>query len=127
MSDTKTPETDAIWDACATPFEALSKMRDFARTLESENTRLREQVASLERDRLRALNIAGEHLDQQQGNTRPTPDALRVAREALEPFANHYDGSLDNIGGGTLVSPQFPLQAFKDAKAAIALLAKEGV
>jgi hypothetical protein len=89
MSDTKTPETDAIWDACATPFEALSKMRDFARTLESENTRLREQVASLERDRLRALNIAGEHLDRMT-SLREQVEALRSGLESVIGDASYY-------------------------------------
>ena len=38
---------------------------------------------------------------------------------ALEPFASCHDGDLSQIGGGTVVSAQFKLQVFKDAKAAI--------
>jgi hypothetical protein len=38
---------------------------------------------------------------------------------ALKPFADYFEGDLGNVGGGTLVAPPFPLQRFKDAKAAI--------
>lgn len=45
---------------------------------------------------------------------------------ALRPFAEYFDGDLATIGGGTLVSLQFNLQLFKDAKAAIAAAESEG-
>jgi len=38
---------------------------------------------------------------------------------ALRPFASHFEGPLDSVGGGTLVSVPFPLQAFKEAQKAL--------
>jgi len=56
-------------------------------------------------------------------------DALRAQNAqllaALRPFAEYFDGDLTTIGGGTMVSPQFKLQLFKDAKAAIAATESE--
>lgn len=57
-------------------------------------------------------------------------DALRAQNAqllaALRPFAEYFDGDLATIGGGTMVSLQFKLQLFKDAKAAIAAAESEG-
>ena len=39
---------------------------------------------------------------------------------ALEPFAELIPGSLDGVGGGTLVQPTVKIQSVRDARAAIA-------
>ena len=45
--------------------------------------------------------------------------ALPKVLAALEPLAYFFKGDLSAVGGGTHVAPSFPLQAFKDAKAAL--------
>lgn len=39
---------------------------------------------------------------------------------ALKPFANYFGGKIENGGSGTIVAPQFAIQCFRDAYAAIA-------
>lgn len=45
--------------------------------------------------------------------------ASKKMAEALLPFASFFEGDLSSVGGGTLVSPTFTVQQFKDAKAAL--------
>lgn len=52
----------------------------------------------------------------------PAPGVNARLVEALKPFAEFHE-TLDGIGGGTIVSPEFKLQVFKDAKQALALAA----
>jgi hypothetical protein len=44
---------------------------------------------------------------------------LALCRDALKVFAEYHTGDLSNVGGATLISPQFSAQAFKDAKKAL--------
>lgn len=44
----------------------------------------------------------------------PADTIIRRLRSALLPFAERFT-RFDNVGGGTLVAPSFPLQVFKDA------------
>lgn len=44
---------------------------------------------------------------------------IKKLRAALKPFAEYFEGDLFELGGGTSVAPAFPLQVFKDAKAAL--------
>lgn len=40
---------------------------------------------------------------------------------ALRPFAEYFEGDLASIGGGTRITPEFKVQRFIDAKAALKL------
>jgi hypothetical protein len=44
---------------------------------------------------------------------------VRALEAALQPFADLLPGSLENVGGGTLVSPTIKVQLIKDARAAL--------
>lgn len=43
-------------------------------------------------------------------------DEILRLRAALRPFAELLPGSLDNVGGGTLVAPTITVQLVKDAR-----------
>lgn len=66
----------------------------------------------------------GENVGVAINRLRAQNDALLAA---LKPFADYFDGNLENVGGGTVVSVPFTVQQFKDAKAAIAAAESEAI
>lgn len=90
--------------------------------LRAERDTLAAKLAETEKERDEAVRLNGTPMGGLADECTRLRAKLKLATEALEPFANFHDGDLSNVGGGTLVSPEFRMQVFKDAQTALAAI-----
>lgn len=105
------------WEDCADTDEGATALYEHTAP---------DQSAEIERLRecLHKANNQAEHFERNWYLRGDEIDALReqvrVLSEALAPFAAILPGSLDSVGGGTLVTPTIKVQMAKEARAALA-------